>query len=206
MREVLETERLTLRQITKADLPILYRIFGDAESMRFYPRAKSFDETEAWFEKLAFRSYEESGFGLWGVVEKATGELIGDCGVTLQPTPKGEEPEIGYHLRRECLGRGYAAEAAAACRDFGLGSLGFGRIVSIVSPENIPSLRVAARIHQRWETYRTVTAAGAEVDRFLFISERDAGEPIGPLQNAEIRVAMVEADALLIMRRREMES
>ncbi len=120
--------------------------------------------------------------------------------------PKGLEPEIGYHLRREWLGRGYAAEAVAACRDFGLGSLGFGRIVSIVSPENVPSLRVAARIHQRWETYRTVTAAGAEVDRFLFISERDAGEPIGPLQNAEIRVAMVEADALLIMRRREMES
>ncbi|WP_326491490.1 GNAT family N-acetyltransferase [Neorhizobium galegae] len=204
MREVLETEGLTLREITKADLLILFRIFGDAESMRFYPRAKSFEETEAWFEKLAFRSYEENGFGLWGVVEKATGELIGDCGVTLQPTLKGLEPEIGYHLRREWLGRGYAAEAAAACRDFGLGTLGFERIVSIVSPENIPSLRVAAKIHQRWETYRTVTAAGAEVDRFLFISESDASDADGP--GAATRVAMVEAAALLSMRRRAMES
>lgn len=206
MREILETERLTLREITKADLPTLYRIFGDAESMRFYPRAKSFEETEAWFQKLAFRSYEESGFGLWGVVEKATGELIGDCGVTLQATPRGLEPEIGYHLRREWLGRGYAAEAAAACRDFGFGSLGFERIVSIVSPENIPSLRVAARIHQRWETYRTVTAAGAEVDRFLFISDRNADEPVGSMPSAQTRAAMVEADALLLMRRREMGS
>lgn len=203
MRDVVETERLVLREITRVDLPILFRIFGDAESMRFYPRAKSLEETEAWFEKLAFRSYAENGFGLWGIVEKATGELIGDCGVTLQPTPQGLEPEIGYHLRREWLGRGYAVEAAAACRDFGLGGLGFERIVSIVSPENIPSLRVAARIHQRWETYRTVTTAGAQVDRFLFISERntpDADEP-----DAATRVAMVEAEALLVMRRRETE-
>ncbi|KAB1087713.1 GNAT family N-acetyltransferase [Neorhizobium galegae] len=203
MRDVLETERLILREITKADLPILFRIFGDAESMRFYPRAKSFQGTEVWFEKLAFRSYEAHGFGLWGIVEKATGELIGDCGVTLQPTPQGLEPEIGYHLRREWLGRGYAVEAAAACRDFGLGGLGFERIVSIVSPENIPSLRVAARIHQRWEIYRTVTAAGAQVDRFLFISERDASDTDGP--DAATRVAMVEAAALLVMRRRETE-
>ncbi|WP_436253836.1 GNAT family N-acetyltransferase [Neorhizobium sp. LjRoot104] len=206
MRGVLETERLTLREITKADLPILHRILGDAESMRFYPRAKSFEETETWFEKLAFRSYEQNGFGLWGVVEKVTGELVGDCGISLQPTPKGLEPEIGYHLRREWLGRGYAVEAAAACRDLGLGRLGFTRIVSIVSPENIPSLRVAARIHQRWETYRTVTAAGKEVDRFLFISERGVGEPTGSVSNAETRAAMVEADALLLTRRREMGS
>ncbi|MCJ9751957.1 GNAT family N-acetyltransferase [Neorhizobium sp. BETTINA12A] len=199
MRDVLETERLILREIGKSDLPILFRIFGDAESMRFYPRAKSLEETEAWFEKLAFRSYEAHGFGLWGIVEKATGELIGDCGVTLQPTPQGLEPEIGYHLRREWLGRGYAVEAAAACRDFGLGGLGFERIVSIVSPENIPSLRVAAKIHQQWETYRTVTAAGAEVDRFLFISERDALDAGGP--DAATRVAMVEAAASILRRR-----
>lgn len=203
MRDVVETERLVLREITRVDLPILFRIFGEAESMRFYPRAKRLEETEAWFEKLAFRSYAENGFGLWGIVEKVTGELIGDCGITFQPTPHGLEPEIGYHLRREWLGRGYAVEAAADCRDFGLGGLGFERIVSIVSPENIPSLRVAARIHQRWEIYRTVTAAGAQVDRFLFISERntpDADEP-----DAATRVAMVEAEALLVMRRRETE-
>lgn len=203
MREVLKTDRLILREIITADLRVLYRIFGDAESMRFYPRPKSFEETEAWFEKLAFRSYEENGFGLWAVVEKATGELIGDCGITLQPTPKGLEREIGYHLRREWLGRGYAVEAAAACREFALGSFGFARIVSIVSPENLPSLRVAARIHQRWETYRTITAAGVEVDRFLFISERGVGEPTGSVSNAETRAAMAEADALLLTRRRE---
>ncbi|WP_341850266.1 GNAT family N-acetyltransferase [Neorhizobium sp. CSC1952] len=193
MREVLTTDRLVLRELTRNDVPVLHRIFGDPVSMRYYPRAKTLEETFDWFDKLAFQSYAENGFGLWGMVEKASGELIGDCGITLQKTPSGMEPEIGYHLRREWLGRGYAFEAASACRDFGLYKLGFGRIVSIVSPDNIPSLRAAARVHQRWETYRTVTAAGAEVDRFLFISERD-GSDVGGLDPAT-RVAMIEVEA-----------
>lgn len=188
MTVIVETDRLVLREIVQADLPVLHRIFSDPESMRYYPRVKSFEETAAWFEKLAFRSYAENGFGLWGIVEKASGELAGDCGITLQPTPNGLEPEIGYHLRREYLGRGYAAEAASACRDYGLEKLSFDRIVSIVSPENTPSQRVAARVHQRWKTYRTRTLAGLEVDRFLFISERGAGETA----DAGARIAMVE--------------
>lgn len=197
MRNVLETERLVLREITPGDLPVLQLIFGNAESMRYYPRVKSFEETIAWFEKLAFQSYAENGFGLWGIVEKATGELIGDCGITLQQTPQGIDPEIGYHLRREWLGRGYVTEAASACRDLGLGKFDFRRIVSIVDPENIPSLRVATRIHQRWEAYRAVTAAGKNVDRFLFISEN-----IAKPQNSDFgaRMAAVRAEALRLRR------
>ncbi|MGK6312069.1 GNAT family N-acetyltransferase [Neorhizobium sp. DT-125] len=188
MREVLATDRLALRELTRNDVPVLHRIFGDPGSMRYYPRAKTLEETFDWFEKLAFQSYAENGFGLWGMVEKASGELIGDCGITLQQTPSGMEPEIGYHLRSEWLGRGYAFEAAAGCRDFGLNVLGLPRIVSIVSPDNIPSLRVAARVHQRWETYRTVTSAGVEADRFLFISEKGSTE----ISDAPGRIAAVE--------------
>jgi len=197
MAVILETERLVLRDIVRADLDVLHRIFSDPESMRYYPGVKSFDETTAWFEKLAFRSYADHGFGLWAIVEKASGEIIGDCGITLQPTPRGMEPEIGYHLRREYLGRGYAIEAATACREYGFEKLDLGRIVSIVSPENTPSQRVAARVHQRWETYRTRTSAGQEVDRFLFISERGAEE----LADAAARIALVEEQARQFRRR-----
>ncbi|MBP1846287.1 RimJ/RimL family protein N-acetyltransferase [Rhizobium petrolearium] len=197
MPEVLDTDRLVLRKLKRADVPILHRIFGDAESMRYYPRSKTLEETFAWFEKLAFQSYAENDFGLWGIVEKAGGELIGDCGITLQKTPSGLEPEIGYHLRREWLGRGYAIEAASACRDYGLTKLRFRRVVSIVSPENVPSLHVAARIHHRWETYRTVTSAGADADRFLFISENVDGPE---MTDAGARIAAVEAEALRLRR------
>lgn len=191
MGRILETERLILRQVEETDLPVLHLIFSDPDSMRYYPATKTFDETVAWFDKLAFRSYAENGFGLWAIVEKAGGEVIGDCGITLQPTPRGLEPEIGYHLRPDYLGRGYAGEAASACRDYAFEVLGLERVVSIVSPENTPSQRVAARVHQRWETYRTVTAAGAEVDRFLFISEKGAAE----MADAGARIAVVEEQA-----------
>ncbi|MBW6421431.1 GNAT family N-acetyltransferase [Rhizobium sp. XQZ8] len=200
MTSILETERLQLREVIQADLPVLHQIFSDPESMRYYPSAKSFEETVTWFEKLAFRSYREHGFGLWAIVEKTSGEVIGDCGITIQPTSRGLEPEIGYHLRREYLGRGYAYEAASACLDHGFGTLALDRIVSIVSPENKPSQRVAARVHQRWEIYQTTTKAGLEVDRLLFISEKGRDKSSGSCPNAETRIAMVEPDVLALMR------
>jgi RimJ/RimL family protein N-acetyltransferase len=56
-------------------------------------------------------------------------------------------PEIGYHIVRREWGRGYATEAARACRDVVLGGLGFARVVSIVAPENLASRRVAEKVH-----------------------------------------------------------
>ncbi|MBB3135712.1 hypothetical protein FHS26_003458 [Rhizobium pisi] len=113
-RDILSTDRLRLREITPADLPFLHRIFGDEECMRYYPGIKTFDETESWFRRLAFDSYTNHGFGLWAVVDRKSGALLGDCGITLQETSAGLEPEIGYHLWRDHWGKGYAVEAATA--------------------------------------------------------------------------------------------
>ena len=152
-RDILSTDRLRLREITPADLPFLHRIFGDEECMRYYPGIKTFDETESWFRRLAFDSYTNHGFGLWAVVGRKSGALLGDCGITLQETSAGLEPEIGYHLWRDHWGKGYAVEAATACRDHALQTLGLARIVSVVRPDNIPSQRVAGRVHRRRETF-----------------------------------------------------
>lgn len=62
--DILKTDRLTLQEITPADLPFLHRIFGDAECMRYYPGIKSSDETASWLQRLAFDSYANHGFGL----------------------------------------------------------------------------------------------------------------------------------------------
>ncbi|ARM87563.1 GCN5-related N-acetyltransferase protein [Rhizobium sp. CIAT894] len=165
-RGILRTDRLILREITLADLPFLHRIFGDAECMRYYPGIKSFDETGSWFQRLAFDSYANHGFGLWAVTDRQSGTLLGDCGITLQETSAGLEPEIGYHLWRDHWGKGYAAEAASACRDYALEALGRARIVSIVRPDNIRSQRVAERVHRRRETF--VKAAGSDGDKVEF--------------------------------------
>lgn len=140
---IIKTKRLLLREIEEQDLSALNKIYADPECMQFYPRTKSSVEIRTWFQELSFDSYLKHGFGLWAVVDLSSGQVIGDCGITLQETPEGSEPEIGYHLWRDFWGKGFATEAAAACRNHALSTLGLRRVVSITSPENVPSQKVA---------------------------------------------------------------
>lgn len=173
MREILSTPRLVLREIGTGDLAALHAIYGDPECMRYYPAPKSYPETQEWFRTLAFDNYARNGFGLWAVTMKDSGSLVGDCGITLQRTPRGLEPEIGYHLRRDVWRQGFATEAALACRDYAIGTLRMPRVVSITSPENLPSRRVAEKVHQRMEVFSKISAAtGREVVRYLYVTER----------------------------------
>ena len=119
VREILRSDRLVLREITVADLPALERIFADPLCMRYYPSVKDAAATRDFFDRLAFGSYEKNGFGLWAMIDRESGELLGDCGITLQDTSRGLEPELGYHLWPDYWGKGYATEAALACRDHG---------------------------------------------------------------------------------------
>ena len=143
-KSILETERLVLREFTAGDLGALCRILCDRETMRFYPM--SFDETaaEEWIARNQ-RRYAMQGHGLWAMDLKLTGEMIGDCGITLQDVDGESMREIGYHLRRDLWGQGLATEAARACRDYGFAMLNAEALVSLIRPENLPSRRVAAR-------------------------------------------------------------
>ena len=82
-RFVLETERLLLREMGQSDLAALCAILQDDETMYAYEGALSDDEAQAWLDRQMER-YARDGFGLWAVVLKETGELIGQCGLTLQ--------------------------------------------------------------------------------------------------------------------------
>lgn len=171
-REILRSDRLVLREITVADLPVLERIFSDPLCMRYYPSTKDAAATRDFFDRLAFGSYEANGFGLWAMIDRESGNMLGDCGITLQGTSKGMEPEIGYHLWPDYWGKGYATEAALACRNYAFSVMGLSRIVSIVSIENLPSQKVAERVHQRREIFSKQNAAGEMVKRYLYISEK----------------------------------
>ncbi len=144
---IARTDRLTLRELTLDDVDSLLQVLGDPVAMEHYPAPKTRGETEGWI-RWAQDSYETNGFGLWAVIRSADGVFLGDCGPMLQPVDGELVPEIGYHVVRREWGRGYATEAAIACRDIVLGRLGFGRVVSIVAPENLASRRVAEKVHQ----------------------------------------------------------
>jgi RimJ/RimL family protein N-acetyltransferase len=72
-------------------------------------------------------------------------ELIGDCGIILQQVDDEPLYEIGYHVRRDFWGRGFATEAAIACRNWAFANLKTDRLISLIRPENLASIRVAAR-------------------------------------------------------------
>lgn len=114
---VLETKWLYLRELTEADFDALYRVLADSDIMQHYPY--TFDEARVrgWIQKNIER-YSIFGFGLWAVCLRETGEMIGDCGLTMQLIDGQIRPEIGYHIRKDRQRQGYAKEAAIAVRDW----------------------------------------------------------------------------------------
>ena len=141
---ILETRRLILRQFVAGDADALARVLSDPEAMRYYPAPYDRAGVEQWIGRNRQR-YREDGVALWAMVLKSSGELIGDCGITGQDVEGEHLFEIGYHLRRDQWGQGFATEAAVACRDWAFANLKVDRVISLIRPENVPSRRVAER-------------------------------------------------------------
>jgi ribosomal-protein-alanine N-acetyltransferase len=143
--QILETERLLLREFVPDDVDALAAVISDPETMRFYPEPRDRAGVESWIERNR-RRYRDDGHGLWAMVLKSSGEVVGDCGLARQTVDDVDEIEIGYHVRRDLWGRGLAPEAAAACRDYGFERLGAKQLISLIRPENLPSRRVAEKV------------------------------------------------------------
>ena len=141
---VLETQRLVLRRMEEADLPALRKILQDADVMYAYEHAFSEEETVSWLNRQLER-YQQHGFGLWAVVLKENGEMIGQCGLTMQNVPQGEVLEIGYLFQKAYWHRGYAAEAAVGCKRYAFDVLRADEVFSIIRDSNIASQNVAKR-------------------------------------------------------------
>lgn len=141
---VLSTERLALREMTQADFPALCSILQDEAAMYAYEGAFTDGEVQEWLDRQLDR-YRKYGFGLWAVVLKETGEMIGQCGLTMQPWKDREVLEIGYLFRRNCWHQGYATEAAQACKQYAFDVLQAEEVCSIIRDTNTASQRVALR-------------------------------------------------------------
>lgn len=136
-------------------------LLGDPEVMRFYPAPKTRAGAQAWIDWNQ-DNYSRDGFGLW-ILETIAADFVGDCGLTWQQVNGTPALEVGYHVRPEFQGRGYASEAAAACRDVAR-RLGHTHVVAIMNPGNIASRRVAERIGLSFEA--TATDRGGTVSVF----------------------------------------
>lgn len=145
---VIETKRLILREFEPSDRDDLKAVLADPEVMRFYPQPLDWAATDAWIARNR-RRYGETGFGLWALIIKQTGQLVGDCGLVKQQVEGKGVVELGYHIRRDWWGQGLATEAALACRNWGLYEQDLTSLVSIIHPDNRASQRVAEKVGMR---------------------------------------------------------
>jgi len=157
MAAVLQTERLLLRHLELQDVDAIYAVIGDPVAMQYYPQPYDREGAQNWVEKNRQR-YATDGYGLYAMVLKASGDVIGDCGILKQIVEGEPELEVAYHLQRNHWGRGYATEAARACMGLAFAEFGAGKVISLIRPENVPSRRVAERNGMTVE--RQVTFAG----------------------------------------------
>ncbi|MBQ6270110.1 MAG: GNAT family N-acetyltransferase [Clostridiales bacterium] len=150
MKKILETERLFLREMTMDDFDALFAVLGDKEIMQHYPYSFDEERVRSWIERNMKR-YTDDGFGLWAVCLKDTGEMIGDCGLTLQNIDGTMLPEIGYHIRRDQQRKGYAKEAAAAVRDWAFQNTEYPALYSYCKYTNVGSFKTAESIGMHFE-------------------------------------------------------
>ncbi|GKX66429.1 acetyltransferase [Clostridium sp. TW13] len=168
---ILETQRLVLREMTQADLSDLCNILQDEDVMYAYEGAFSAGEVQEWLDRQ-IRRYKEYGFGLWSVVLRETGVMIGQCGVTMQDYKNTKIMEVGYLFQKQYWHHGYASEAAIACKEYAFDKLNAKEVYSIIRDTNIPSQNVAirngmTRIDEFIKHYR-----GVDVPHFLFSTKK----------------------------------
>ena len=166
---ILETKRLLLREMKGDDFGALCRIMQDEETMYAYEGAFGEQEVRDWLDRQLSR-YREFGFGLWAVVLKETGEMIGQCGLTIQPWKDEKVLEIGYLFQRKFWHNGYATEAAIACKKYAFEVLKAGEVCSIIRNTNLPSQRVAERNGMTKTDEWTKHYRGVDMPHFRFVA------------------------------------
>ena len=167
---IAETERLILRHFEPTDCEALMHVFGDAEVMRFSDGVQTCDWVEAWL-RTSIENYQRRGFGPYAVVERISGDVIGYCGLYDFLDVNGqEEVELGYRLQRAAWGYGYATEATGAVRDYAFQTLNMKRLIALIDPMNLASLRVAEKIGMHYES--EVMLEGYDHPDHVYVIER----------------------------------
>ncbi|EAL9780154.1 glutamine-hydrolyzing GMP synthase [Campylobacter upsaliensis] len=161
---ILETPRTYLRPYRLDDLEDLHKIL-DEKTMYAWGHAFSKQECKDWIEQQLQR-YQKYGFGLWAVVDKASGEIIGNAGlnyenITLvsdetkvdEVDSSGESQceilELGYIINHRFWGQGLGLEVARACAKYAFSKLGVKELYCLIKEDNAPSLKLAKKLGMR---------------------------------------------------------
>jgi RimJ/RimL family protein N-acetyltransferase len=188
--ELIESERLVLRRIEPADFDFFARIHADPVVATYlgHGKPRSMQETHALLERY-YETYKTMELGPLAVLRKSDGVLMGRCGLSdmaLEVNPASGklpriwyersqvpsdtsvifEQELGYTFDRVYWGHGYASEAAARVFEYVSSTMPSRRIVSVIHPGNIASIRIAKKCGARQEN--NVLLLGQEFFRLVW--------------------------------------
>ncbi len=142
---IFETERLEFRLFEPSDIKAMFSFWGDSDVMAYCggvsnPTTERFEGTAKLYNQL----YQDSGYTVFAVVLKESGDVIGAAG--FNPTDEDREIELIYHFAKAHWGKGYATEAASACMQF-VKKLEDIRLVSAsIDPTHMASRHVLEKI------------------------------------------------------------
>jgi RimJ/RimL family protein N-acetyltransferase len=146
---IIETDRLRLRDWREADIEPFIRHLNVEPVMRWLAGVRTREQQEATVRERFMAWQERLGFTFWVVERKEDEALLGFCGLKMADDPGSPvegEYEIGWRLREDAWGQGYAKEAAAASLDFAFGPLGAERVVALTVEGNKPSWGLMLRL------------------------------------------------------------
>jgi RimJ/RimL family protein N-acetyltransferase len=141
---ILETQRLRLEEITAKHFQGLYRLLSNEVVQKYFPKALNKAETEDFLKKVQKRQ-KETGLSFWAVIHKKNNSFLGICGLLNQTIEGKEEIEVAYRINNLYWGNGFGTEAASGCQKYAKDILGLESIISLILPENKPSIRVAEK-------------------------------------------------------------
>jgi RimJ/RimL family protein N-acetyltransferase len=163
---VLETERLTLREFQLDDAEFVRQLLNESGFLRYIgdKGVRTLADARDYLLKGPIESYRRFGFGLYLASLREDGAPIGMCGLVKREGLA--DVDVGFALRSRYWSRGYAVEAAAAVLDYGARVLNLGRIVAIANPENHASIAVLERIGLKFERMVRLSSDAVELKLF----------------------------------------
>lgn len=169
MNARVETERLVLRPPEPSDVQPMFEMHQDPDVVRFLGTGTPGDITVAWRNvAMMIGHWHMRGYGPWIITRRSDGAIIGRAG--LWHADGGPGVELGWMIRRDAWGQGFATEAARAALDWAWEHVHTDRIVSVINTDNRQSIRIAEKLGQNLERREQVN--GSEV--CTYVSRRAA--------------------------------
>ncbi|HVF47674.1 MAG TPA: GNAT family N-acetyltransferase [Pyrinomonadaceae bacterium] len=169
---IIETERLVIREITPDDAPFVLELLNTPKFIKYIADrgVRTIEDALRYIDERFSSGYVANGYGLYAVELKGEGQVVGTCGFVRRDTLPG--PDIGFALLPEFEGKGYGFESASAVMRYGLGTLGFDRVLAITSLDNDKSGRLLEKLGFKFDEIRQLGKEALKVYVFDGNAER----------------------------------